>query len=230
MEKEIQDQGIIVRFTRACFRARYLFLLFLIVVMLCLDPFLDAYLLSKILMDLFLTAIFIAVIYTVSHNRIQMTVMAIFALPLVISIWSAYWLEIRTVGLFTRIFGALFFACAVINILIFIFGTKDVTGETIFAAIDAYLLMALMFAFIYIVLEKVAPGSFSSIKGNDIQILPEFEYFSFVTITTLGYGDIAPITEKARTLSGLEAVTGQIYLVVLVAWLVGMHVASRSKR
>jgi hypothetical protein len=56
-----------------------------------------------------------------------------------------------------------------------------------------------------------------------------FEYLSFVTITTLGYGDITPITDKASALVIIEAVVGQIYLVVLVAWLVGMHVSQKSK-
>jgi len=56
-----------------------------------------------------------------------------------------------------------------------------------------------------------------------------FEYFSFVTITTLGYGDITPLTDKASVLAFFEAVIGQIYLVVLVAWLVGMHVSRRAR-
>jgi voltage-gated potassium channel Kch len=56
-----------------------------------------------------------------------------------------------------------------------------------------------------------------------------FQYFSFVTITTLGYGDVIPITDKASVLAMMEALIGQIYLVVLVAWLVGMHVSRRSK-
>ena len=56
-----------------------------------------------------------------------------------------------------------------------------------------------------------------------------FEYFSFITITTLGYGDITPVTDKATALALIEAVVGQIYLVLLVAWLVGMHVSQRAK-
>ena len=56
-----------------------------------------------------------------------------------------------------------------------------------------------------------------------------FQYFSFVTITTLGYGDITPVTEVAKAITTLEAIVGQIYLVVVVAWLVGMHVSRKSK-
>ena len=56
-----------------------------------------------------------------------------------------------------------------------------------------------------------------------------FQYYSFVTITTLGYGDITPVTEVAKAFSVLEAIVGQLYLVVVVAWLVGMHVSSKSR-
>ena len=55
-----------------------------------------------------------------------------------------------------------------------------------------------------------------------------YQYFSFINITTLGYGDIIPLTDKASALAIFEAVVGQIYMVVLVAWLVGMHVSRRS--
>ena len=53
--------------------------------------------------------------------------------------------------------------------------------------------------------------------------------FGFITITTLGYGDITPLTNRASALALIEAVVGQMYLVVLVAWLVGMHVSQRSR-
>jgi hypothetical protein len=55
-----------------------------------------------------------------------------------------------------------------------------------------------------------------------------FEYYSFVTLTTLGYGDITPLTKVAKAFSVLEAVVGQLYLVVVVAWFVGMHVSRKS--
>lgn len=56
-----------------------------------------------------------------------------------------------------------------------------------------------------------------------------FQYYSFVTITTLGYGDVTPVSDVAKALSVLEAVVGQLYLVVVIAWLVGMYVSAKSK-
>jgi voltage-gated potassium channel Kch len=85
--------------------------------------------------------------------------------------------------------------------------------------------MALAWSFIFGVVESLNPGSFSIPDIEGISTSRSFLYYSFVTITTLGYGDITPVTSLARSLCVLEAVIGQLYLVVQVAWLVGVHVS-----
>ena len=80
-----------------------------------------------------------------------------------------------------------------------------------------------------LLLELAIPGSFSFPDAAVRNETVRFQYLSFVTITTLGYGDITPVTNKASALTLLEAVIGQIYMVVLVAWLVGMHVSRKSR-
>ena len=209
--------------------ARFLVLLILILFLLVLTPFLDEFIQTRILMDVFLTAIFIFIICTIRLKRSQAIIASVLVLPLIVATWSTYFVEIRTFSLFSRIFGALFFAYAAINILRIVLKSEKVTRETIFAAIVAYLLIALMWAFLYMILERVSPGSFSFPDWGGRGETMQFEYLSFVTITTLGYGDITPVTDKASALVIIEAVVGQIYLVVLVAWLVGMHVSRRSK-
>ncbi|MCP4628580.1 MAG: two pore domain potassium channel family protein [bacterium] len=69
----------------------------------------------------------------------------------------------------------------------------------------------------------------NSFTGNISPNVYRYLYFSYVTLTTLGFGDVAPLTNKAGSLVILEAIIGQIYLVVIVAWLVGMHVSRRSR-
>lgn len=211
------------------FETRFLILLILILVMLVLTPFLDQFVQTRILMDVLLTAIFIFIIYTIRLKRSQTIIGSILVLPLIVATWSVYFVEIKTLSLLTRIFGVLFFAYAAINILRIVAKSEKVTSETIFAAIVAYLLIALMWAFLYMILERVSPGSFSFPEMGFREESMRFEYFSFITITTLGYGDITPLTNQATALAMIEAVVGQIYMVVLVAWLVGMHVSQRSK-
>ena len=93
-----------------------------------------------------------------------------------------------------------------------------------------YMLSGSLWGIIYFLLNVVAPASFSGISAETwSEQLTEFTYFSFVTLTTLGYGDITPVAPIARSLCVLEAVLGQMYLTVLVAALVSMHIAGRQR-
>ncbi len=111
------------------------------------------------------------------------------------------------------------------------------TSERVFGALCAYVFVGILFALIYAHLEYREPGSFTisnqrladEAAGESSQI-PLFNYFSFVTITTLGYGDITPVSEHARTLAWLEALFGQLYLAVMVAAFVALHVSEGSRR
>ena len=208
---------------------RFTILLVLILFTITLTPFLDEFIETRIMMDIFLTAVFFAIIFAIRSKRSHGIIATILVLPLIISTWSYYFYESIHIGVLTRIFGAFFFAYAVIIILQTIVRATEITKETIFAAVVAYLLIALMWAFLYMILEMMIPGSFSIPEGSVRAETMQFEYFSLVTITTLGYGDITPLTNRASALAMLEALIGQIYLVVLVAWLVGMHVSRRSK-
>lgn len=101
------------------------------------------------------------------------------------------------------------------------FGRGVVDAERIFAALDAYLLAGLLFGVAYWMLDRVWPTSFASTTGT----FDPFHaiYFSFVTIATLGYGDVTPASEPARGLAIVEGVSGQLYLTVLVARLVSLY-------
>jgi hypothetical protein len=131
--------------------------------------------------------------------------------------------------IFGSLCGVLFFAYMIVNILFFIFRQDKVTRDLISGAVVVYLLMAIMWNFIYRMVETAHPGSFT-ISAADIQDRVRFVYFSLVTITTLGYGDIVPTTSLASSVATLEAVVGQLYLVTTVAWLVGVHVTQRTER
>jgi len=97
----------------------------------------------------------------------------------------------------------------------------EVDSEQLFAALDAYLLVGVIFGVGYTLLDQISPDSFS--PAADALALPAGVYFSFVTLATLGYGDIVPANSTARGIAILEAVAGQMYLAVLVARLVSLY-------
>jgi hypothetical protein len=103
---------------------------------------------------------------------------------------------------------------------------SDVTFGLISGAIAIYLLIGVIFANLYGMVALIDPSAFSGAVEGAAAASIRFYYFSMVTITTLGYGDVLPINEVARGLAALEAILGQIYLTVLVARLVGMNISA----
>jgi hypothetical protein len=102
-----------------------------------------------------------------------------------------------------------------------------VDTERIMAALDAYLLAGLLFGVGYWMLDRSFPASFRGATGDSLD-LADAIYFSFVTIATLGYGDVVPVSPPARGLAMVEAVSGQMYLAVLVARLVSLYARQRE--
>jgi hypothetical protein len=212
------------------FKDRFLFLLISILCLLVIAPIFKDFIGIRVLMDIFTTAILISGVYVVSKKRYVPLTAALLALPMLVSIWTNRFLEIPSLVLVGDCFGIAFLVFLVAVILSFIFREQEVTVNVIYGAIVVYLLIAIMWAFVFSVLESIHPGSFKIGEGQIEAGRPLFIYYSFVTITTLGYGDITPVTAPANSFSFLEAVTGQIYLVVLVARLVGIHIAQSMDR
>jgi len=132
----------------------------------------------------------------------------------------AAWLEhpalsAMTLGLWTLI-GMLAAAAA----LRFAMRATSVDAEHLYAALSAYLLAGIFFGIFYWVLEQIGPGTFAA--TGDFSRMSAI-YFSFVTLATLGYGDIVPRTDVARGLAIVEGVGGQLFLAVLVARLVSLY-------
>jgi hypothetical protein len=102
--------------------------------------------------------------------------------------------------------------------------TRPITAVSIQAAIAVYLLFGLGWANAYLLVIQRNPHSFQSTVGLPSSSSTEWYYYSYVTLTTLGYGEITPLTRVARALATGEAVTGQLYLAVLIARLIGMEI------
>ncbi len=215
--------------TQAGFNRPFVYLTGIILAMVLTTPFLQDYLHIRILLDIFYTAIFLSTLYLVSQEKRRVKLAAVFAVPMIFSLWASYFFASDHLVTLGRACGIVFFAIAIYHCVRFILESPQVTRDVIFAAVVIYLLMALLWSYAYALLELYQPGSFSYQEGLVSDSRQFFLYDSFVTLTTLGYGDIPPLTHNAKSLTILEAFIGQIYIVVVLAWLVGMHVSRKSR-
>lgn len=141
------------------------------------------------------------------------------------------WLSLAAFGI-----SALFIIYTTSVILVLLPRVQSVTVHTIAAALSLYLLLGILGGVLFTLVEVIAPGSLASNVGSlphsthAADLFPALLYFSFSTLTTVGLGDIYPVSPTARAVAILEAVAGQLYLVVMVAVLVGMFAAERARR
>lgn len=112
-----------------------------------------------------------------------------------------------------------------------VFSAGPPDADRIIGAISIYFILGLMWALIYSLLEIYQPTAFTlpSMNRSGIQqdMVGEFIYYSYVTMTTVGFGDIVPVTKPARMLTNLEAMTGQMYIAIVIARLVGLQISQR---
>jgi len=217
-------------FTKAFYKDRFLFLIIFMVALIVLGPFMQGFIGLRLFMEVFFSIIFIATIYAVSPKRLHVIIAAILLIPALLAVWTPDIPRHNILLTIGYLCGLIVLAFAIISILKYLFAEETVTRQTISAAVAVYLLIALMWTFIYRLIENLYPGSFAVAHDNLHTAENIYLYFSLVTITTLGYGDITPIGSQAIALSVLEAITGQIYLVVVVAWFVGLYVSRKSSK
>lgn len=121
----------------------------------------------------------------------------------------------------------LFWVCALL-LQDIVVRSHTVTAELILGAINVYLMVGIAFAFVFGLIGHLQPASFSGLAETGPGMVLPYLYFSFVTLTTLGYGDITPLTSVGMTAAYVEAMFGQLYLAVLVARLVGLYITRQT--
>ena len=126
--------------------------------------------------------------------------------------------------LVSSIISALFIFAALVTINRKIFTEKKVDSDTIEGGIAVFFMIGTFWAVIYRIVATLDPNAFSEL-GDTASLFSSLFYFSFTTLTTLGYGDVTPISDLARTLANLEAIVGVLYPNIYIARVVGIYTA-----
>ena len=190
---------------------------------------------SEFLMDIALTLVLAAAIYVVSDTRKHFIVGMALMVPSVVLIWVSKIMHSGTVEIVAYLISLIFFCYVVYQILSDIFHVRLVTLDVIAGGISVYFFIGNIWGILYSIIGRLDEKAFripqitQEYLGDSIGEVGAAMYFSFVTLTTLGYGDITPINAIARVLAYLEAAIGQVYLTVLIASLVGMHISYKDK-
>ena len=123
---------------------------------------------------------------------------------------------------------SVFFVVITIALIAHVAGASDVRTSTLLCAVNSYLLIGLSLSMLFIILELIVPSSFA-LSGDPENMFSTFLYYGFVTLTTLGYGDILPLTALARSLAAFTALFGQLYLVIILAFLIGKYSSAKKE-
>ena len=213
---------------------RHLWLLISLLLIFVISPFVVPYYYGPTILNVIAAIVLLSATYAVSRRRsffifgLSMTIFSI-AVTFWLAIAPSYWLVIVSHG--SLVVAIIFFVVAILS---YVLGSGKVTWDKIYGATCAYLLLGYAWTFAYSVIEEVQPNSFTLLGApmphDVVGRVMQLRYFSFVTLATVGYGDIVPHTQMARTVALLEAMLGQFYLVALVGRLVGLHIVHGGER
>ncbi|HEY3898680.1 MAG TPA: ion channel [Chthoniobacter sp.] len=232
-DRELQNAGrpCVQGFQWRALRFSAIEMLIALVLLFVATPFLEDLPHAKAIESVLVTLVYLSAVLAIGGRRLTFFFAALLAVPAV----GGKWLNHLQPEAFPPHFflgaGILLLAFVIANILRFILLAPRVNAEVLCASIATYLSLGLLWALAYHLVALVNPAAFAinvtQLPGQSMNGFASF-YFSFTTLTTLGYGDITPVSKAARMLASLEAMTGTLYVAILIARLVALYSSPRA--
>ncbi|MCP4400405.1 MAG: hypothetical protein GY801_24250 [bacterium] len=189
-----------------------------------------------IILNILMSAIFAFGIYAVSYKRHTVILGLALGVPWFILSWIDLLIAPLSslpliLALLSPLSFMLFMAFTALVLLLFVLTVSQVDEDLLYGAIAIYMLIGGTWAMMYTILEELRFGSFAIAAAHDLDgVVTWFDllFYSFATLTTLGYGDIVPVTSQARALAVIEAIIGVMYLAIIISRLVGIFIAKEA--
>jgi voltage-gated potassium channel Kch len=173
-----------------------------------------------------LTLVLVSAVLAVGHRRWVFWLSVLLVLPPLLGKWLYHFWPGQTLPEIYLAGSILFLLFIISQFFRFILNAPRVDSEVLCAGISSYLMLGLLWAFAYSLVAHRDAGAFAFNAGPDAgHVMNGFNslYFSFVTMSTVGYGDITPVSDVARMLAAAEAMTGTLFVAVLISRLVSMY-------
>lgn len=207
-------------------KSRFIYVILAIILVLLVNPFIrHTGKMGYFFCTLLITMIPLASFYALTKERNRAIIILLVAAPFVILDGLNMFFSNRYLIVVAYCFATFLYFYIVVLSVRNLLSQRVITANLIYCAISIYLLIGIMWAGLYVVVEGISPGSFSGISDT-----ADLLYFSFVTLTTVGYGDMAPQSILAKRLAVFEAAMGGIYMAVIIAMIVGGYMSLQAER
>ena len=201
-------------------------LLIALAALLIAAPFVEELEGGRLILSVLFSLVLIAAVFAVADRKRTLAIALVLAVPAITARWINHFRP-------DLIHPSVFLVCALLllafvigHLLHFVLHAPVVTMDVLCGSIAAYLMLGLMWTVAYWLVDQLTPGgAFSFNTNRGPQSMNGFTgfYFSFITLSTVGYGDITPVSQAARWLAAMEAMTGLLYVAVLIARLVSLY-------
>jgi voltage-gated potassium channel len=206
-------------------------LLIALTVLLISAPFVEELEGGHLILSVLFSLVLLAAVFAVADRKRTLAIAVVLAVPAITARWISQFRPDLVHPAVFLICALLLLAFVIANLLRFILRAPVVTVEVLCASVAAYLMLGLMWTVAYWLVDQLTPGgAFSFNTSRGAQSMNGFTgfYFSFITLSTVGYGDITPVSQAARWLAAMEAMTGLLYVAVLIARLVSLYSSAKS--
>ncbi len=208
------------------FRFSFAYFLAANILLLVTAPLLDKYEHGVLIEAACISFVMLSALLAIGGTRGRLMTGLMLAIPAIVGQWLNFWWPDWVAPEVSLGFGILFMIFIVLNILRYVLQAPKVSSEILCAAISCYLMLGFLWAFAYVLVGAAVPDAFAFSTGPEsTHFMKGFNcyYFSFATLSTIGYGDIAPVAGGARMLAITEAIVGMFYVTMLIARLVSLY-------
>ena len=224
----MDDARLIARLQRRfgrVFRQRCFYLFFAMLALIVAVPFVAELERGRVAMQVLHVLVLVAAVAAVGRTTLPFAIALLLGIPALVLHLAGGGGEAGSVDVPTLAawFYVAFYVVAVVYLMRYVFSPKVMTDDKLFGAAAGYLMLGVLFAMVYTLIQRYDPGAFGVRPGDPPRVFFELLYMSFGVLTSMGTSDIAVVSAKARAFVILELVTGVLFVAILIARLAGIY-------